>query len=705
MYEATDILDLCKLNAAEQQEPSSNLNFGCLNPVVIWMQNLIVTHDIGSRMKELNQRLDVICESGSKFNFIRMEDNQGSRLVRPPTDSKTSPVKEQSGLVGMKIEEDTKDLLDMLTKGRGSSRAEGNMMVLAIAGIGGIGKTTLAQNIYNHPTIEEKFDQKLWLSVTQNFTVAELLRVAVTQAGGQHHHANERSLLEPTLLNLIRDKKIFVVLDDLWRVGAVECNNMIKASFSYAARGSCVLVTTRHDGVARVMNARCLHRMDFLGHEDAWSLLKKQPQRESLEVDNLKDIGFEILDRCGGLPLAIKVIGGLLRQRDMNIVEWERVLNNPVWSTVGLPEDLSYAVYLSYEDLPPYLKQCLLYYSFVYGNVHIDRDSLVEMWIGEGLVSCSSSDNLEELGADYYEELIMRNLIEIDNRYMDKPHCRMHDVVLSFCQYMARDEALIVQKGETDIGSRLHSQEFRVLSISVDSESDEFEWSVLQKQDSLRTLILFGPIKFKPGDSLSRLSHLRTLSMHGADFRPMVDYLSELRHLRFLTIACSELSSLPDNIGQMKFLLHISLLHCKKMVRLPNGIVKLKQLRFLSLEGSNINSVPCGFAALTNSRTLLDFPAHMDSDSNSWCSLEELGPLSKLTNLELKGLENVYPSSLATKAMLCTKKHLVNLKLTSCSRLGDDIPEEDQQHIEEVFDELCPPACINNLTIHEYFGR
>jgi hypothetical protein len=278
------------------------------------------------------------------------------------------------------------------------------------------------------------------------------------------------------------------------------------------------------------------------------------------------------------------------------------------------------------------------------------------MWISEGLVSSSCSDNLEEIGENYMEQLTMRNLMELYREDFGKPHYIIHDVVRSFCRYMARDEALLAQKGELDdIGSKLDSQEFRVLSIGVKAGSGELEWSVLQKQKKLRTLITYGPIKFKPGDSLGRLSSLRTLAVSDVEFSPLVDQLGELKHLRYLSITCPETSRLPDNIGQLKFLQHyISVFGCAKMVRLPSGIARLKQLRYLSLIGTSINSVPRGFSVLTNLRIMSDFPAHVDGDSNGWCTLEELGSLSQLRNLELKGLENVYPSSLATKALLCT---------------------------------------------------
>ena len=90
--------------------------------------------------------------------------------------------------------------------------------------------------------------------------------------------------LKSTLADTIRDKKTFVVLDDMWT--AAKWNDVLKASFSYVARGSRVLVTTRDDRVARSMKAQYLHHVNYLGPQDAWTLLKK-------EVRNVSYLYFE----------------------------------------------------------------------------------------------------------------------------------------------------------------------------------------------------------------------------------------------------------------------------------------------------------------------------------------------------------------------------------------------------------------------------
>ncbi|KAF8647788.1 hypothetical protein HU200_065203 [Digitaria exilis] len=129
---------------------------------------------------------------------------------------------------------------------------------------------------------------------------------------------------------------------------------------------------------------------------------------------------MKIVNKCGGLPLAIKVMGGLLSTRSQIEREWEAVLNHRAWSISGLPDELDSRIYLSYEDLSPQLKQCFLYLSLFPKGTTIRQTDIVPMWIGEGFIqSCqggsstsTDDDRLEEVATEYYEELIMRNLIE-----------------------------------------------------------------------------------------------------------------------------------------------------------------------------------------------------------------------------------------------------------------------------------------------------
>ncbi|KAM3317178.1 hypothetical protein ACQJBY_035050 [Aegilops geniculata] len=431
-------------------------------------------------------------------------------------------------------------------------------------------------------------------------------------------------VLQPILAATLKGKKLFLVLDDVWNHGAWD--DVLKAPLAnVVARGSRVLVTTRDERVARGMKVVLpYHHVDKLEEEDAWLLLKKQvvsSEADAREIDILKDIGLQIIAKCDGLPLAVKVMGGLLCQKDKKYHAWEMVLHDSIWSVSEMPEELNHAVHLSYEDLPPCIKQCFLYYCLLPKTALFFRHNIIGMWISEGFLH--SSEDLEELGREYYKELILRNLIEPSTMYTDQVVCNIHDVVRSFGQFVARDEALAAHSGETSFVSKLKAQKFLRLSLeSQASESDGLDWSSLQAQQTLRTLISVGHINMKPGDSLVNFPCLRTLDIKSAHVVALLESLHKLKHLRYLSLESTDISSLPDSIGKMKFLQYISLKGCKEIVQVPHSIVMLEQLRYLDFRQTNISDIPKGFSALTNLRVLHGFPAREDGDC---CSLEELG--------------------------------------------------------------------------------
>ena len=170
---------------------------------------------------------------------------------------------------------------------------------------------------------------------------------------------------------------------------------------------------------------------------------------------------MKIVRKCDGLPLAVKVMGGLLSTRSRSEREWEAVLNHHAWSVAGLPKELDNTIYLSYEDLSPQLKQCFLYCSLFTKGTSIWHSVVIPMWISEGFIhpehrsSTSYGDQLEEIADGYYQELIMRNLIEpTEELALTQYKCTMHDVVRSFAEFMSKEELLMVQDEQDGGGSK-----------------------------------------------------------------------------------------------------------------------------------------------------------------------------------------------------------------------------------------------------------
>jgi hypothetical protein len=347
------------------------------------------------------------------------------------------------------------------------------------------------------------------------------------------------------------------------------------------------------------------------------------------------------------------------------------------------------------------------------------------MWISEGFIQPLDGSNIisheygfEEMATEYYRELIKRNLIEpIEEYSLTGYMCTMHDVVRTFAEYMAREESLVVVLGRehaaTGIGGG--GGGMHVHRLSIEQTISVLDWGILQRRGSLRTLIINSRVNFHlPGDLLSSFSSLRVLYIWSADSNRLVPSLSMLKHLRYLHLEETDISWLPDDIQKMKFLLYISLGNCKKLCYLSGSIIKLVHLRSLNIDGSNVSVIPKGFSELTNLRSLYGFPVHVDMDaSNSWCSLQELEPLSQLRDLTLYGLEKVQDSRMAEKAMISGKRRLEYLELNysasghTIGTGGAEAEQQQQQSVtEEVLEKLCPPTFLETLVVQGgYIGR
>ncbi|OEL15664.1 Disease resistance protein RGA2 [Dichanthelium oligosanthes] len=517
MYDADDILDLCQI-LEQGEDPmlaKKPAPWRRNIPLLFCFSNQFVPHQIRIAIKSLNQRLEDIAERSSHFGLIRQAVNSSSHfgLIGKAGRRRIEWAPMQRDVVGEKIEADTKKLVDLLLVKEVDSPTRSDIdnvvVAAAITGACGTGKTTLALMVFNNSMVNNSFDVKIWLSLDQEVNEIALLQSIIAQVGGNYNGiAEERAKLENCLKLAVRQKKFLLVMDNVWsdRVW----NELLKVPLDGGAPGSRVLVITRNDGVARGMKAQNLHRVTTLDLEDAWILLKKQvvlSEEHETNIDALKDIGLMIIHKCSGLPLPIKLVGELLCTREQTRRSWLSVLHHYSWSSGKIFDDLYDSLYLSYQELNPQLKQCFLYYSLLPKGVNFDAHQVSNMWISEGFIQQAplSSYEIEDIGTEYHQDLIMRNLIE------PGASSSMHDIVRSFAQHIAREESLVVQREQqTEISSHLGSK-LRRLSIES-TESISLEWSDLHNYVSLRVFIIINcTINFKPGDSLSSFSNLRVL--------------------------------------------------------------------------------------------------------------------------------------------------------------------------------------------------
>ena len=271
MYDVADILDLCQLEANKRRESRGGGSMeqqmapGCFQPLLFCLWNPMFAHKIGSRIKELNQRLESIHKEAEQYKFnIGLGSNPEPRQLTAAELSsyRSSSLVDESAIVGEQIERDTRELIHLLT----SSDDNHNIKVMSIIGVGGMGKTTLAQKIFNDATIQEHFKTKtIWLSITQQFDEVELLRATIKHAGGDHGAEKDKNTLTETLFHTLSSGRFLLVMDDVWSQKV--WNDVLSVPVRNASKkrpGSRVLVTTRSAHLPQQMQAPCTNTVSSL---------------------------------------------------------------------------------------------------------------------------------------------------------------------------------------------------------------------------------------------------------------------------------------------------------------------------------------------------------------------------------------------------------------------------------------------------------
>ncbi|KAJ4782068.1 Disease resistance protein (CC-NBS-LRR) [Rhynchospora pubera] len=695
MYDADDLLDLCQIKAEDRRTHSDHPDpfcskFSCCVNFLYWFRNPVFAHGVGTQIKELNSRLEEIAKKKSDLGLIELQGQSNVHDGHVDISHKTDPTFVVDDVVGEKIEKDAELLVRWLTK------EEMGVKVFGVVGMPGIGKSTLAKKVFNDPKIVDEFHKKFWVCVSKNLEGVEVLKCIIRAAGGNHGVAEQRSELVPMLQQLVQGKKFLLVLDDVWRESQNVWDNLLRDAMIGGAHGSRVLVTTRHGDVARFMGAAASHHVEKLSDEDAWSLLIKQVSINQIESEILEDIGLQLVKRCDGLPLAVKAIGGVLRTRDKNEVEWQKVLKSDLWSAVDLPSGFHRTFYLSYADLPSDLKQCFIFCSLYPKDFEYEKSDLIYLWFTEGLLCDTGDSSFWELGKRCYNQLISRNLLEVSSRHYGDYYCTMPDMWRSFAEFLGKGENFIMRKAEFSHSSK-YSLKLRRLSVETTIVDPDF----LKIENPLRTLVIRNnPMGDVLSDMLLSFPYLRMLDLYKSNINSLPDSFCDLVHLRYLNLEGSKLQNLPNSIGNLRKLVYLNLKNCEQLSHVPSSICDLLDLRFLSLYRSKVEVFPMGLRKL---KKLVEFHGFTPYDnSNGFSSLEDLGTLDQILELSLCGLEKAMDVTLAKKANLKDKVHLKHLQLRYSLTALPTI--EERKAAEDVLNELRPPPTLEFLMIDTFCG-
>eukprot|EP00261_Vitis_vinifera_P032028 XP_019073271.1 PREDICTED: putative disease resistance RPP13-like protein 1 [Vitis vinifera] len=348
---------------------------------------------MGSKIEEITARLQDI--SAQKRQLDLRDISAGwsgrKRLRRLPS---TSLVIE-SRIYGR--ETDKAAILAMLLK---DDPSDDEVCVIPIVGMGGIGKTTLAQLAFNDNKVKDHFDLRAWVCVSDDFDVLRVTKTILQSLSPHTRYANNLNLLQIELREKLYRKKFLLILDDVWNENFDEWD-ILCMPMRAGASGSKLIVTTRNKGVVSVTGTCSAYPLQELSYDDCLSLFTRHAlgARNFDAYPHLKEVGEEIVRRCKGLPLAAKALGGMLRNQ-LNRRAWEDILTSKIWD---LPEEKSHilpALKLSYHHLPSHLKRCFAYCSIFPKDYEFDKDELILLWMAEGFLQQTKGENQpEKLGS------------------------------------------------------------------------------------------------------------------------------------------------------------------------------------------------------------------------------------------------------------------------------------------------------------------
>uniref|UniRef100_A0A0D9V6H8 NB-ARC domain-containing protein n=1 Tax=Leersia perrieri TaxID=77586 RepID=A0A0D9V6H8_9ORYZ len=565
-YDAEDLLDKYEYNILKHEAQKGNLL--CYN----------IKKKLIGKLKELKKFL---AEAKDICDLLGIQPGNGSQHIvttpiRPHTNITSFPT---SKVIGR--EKDRNHIIDILCK---PVDAEGSVAkcysTLAIVGLGGMGKTTLAQYVYNNEEVEKNFDVRMWVCISRKLDVRRHTKEIIESAvNGECPLVGNLDTLQCKLRDMLtKSKKFLLMLDDVW---FDESNSEMEweleqllAPLVSLQTGSKILVTSRRDCLPAVLDCKKYFYLKNLNDTDLSTIFKGYAfacaeTSDPLLHKKLEEIADKISKNLR-TPLVAKAVGSHL-SRKKDITTWKAV------SEKNSLRETTKALLWSYEKLDPRLQRCFLYCSLFPKGHLFDINELVHLWVAEGLVDCcNQNDRMEDIGRDYFNEMVSGSFFQPVSRIYVGTRYIMHDLFHDLAESLSKEDCFRL---DDDDKVKKIPCTVRHLSVSVQS-------MILHKQSicnlgHLRTVICIDPLTDDGNDVFSevvrKLKKLRVLYLSFYNSTNLPKSIAELKHLPYLNITKTLISEVPRSSCT---LYHLHLLQLNNKVKsLPDGVCKLSKLR------------------------------------------------------------------------------------------------------------------------------
>ncbi|VAH12709.1 unnamed protein product [Triticum turgidum subsp. durum] len=520
------------------------------------------------RVKIIQEKLDHVHKQAMDMG-LHQAPRKFDKSVRPETTTNFNCVEKMVGR-----EKEMKELVGRLgvrglKRGRTESKAEmTELLVLSIVGMGGVGKTTMAQQICKNANVKKHFGPIIWTCVSDDFDTKRLTKAIIEGLGGDASSDNLNVLMDK-LKDRVKSKKFLLVLDDMWddilkddTAGWKSLCECLKSG----AEGSRILVTTRFHKVGELVAPTNNYELNGLEPKVFWDFFESCAFGSTSSCNDQR-IGKDIVPKLKGSPLAAKTIGRLLRM-ELSTTHWKNIKESELWKLKQSDTDILPALRLSYLYLPPKLKRCFSICAMFPKDHKFGKDFLADIWIAQGYVEGPKDASM------CFNALANRSFFQKPSP--QSPKYVIHDLMHDTAQLVSKDECFII-KHASDL-DKVPSN-VRHLSIFTNGNVQCSELKSICDKKKLRSLVC--------DESYSKAK----------DFEPVINcWFRELPKIRVLSFKLSGVRQLPESMGNSKHLRYLSLLGSVTFSTFPLSVCRLHHLNNIDSSSCVIEKFPPGFS-------------------------------------------------------------------------------------------------------------
>ncbi|KAK1297055.1 Disease resistance protein RPM1 [Acorus calamus] len=531
-----------------------------------------------SRCMKLVRRI----RASSELNFIRLQLQDSLYEMKMGMNEHTTEVRDDAIYIGM--DKNITTLINWLTKDE-----ETNCRAIAVQGIGGMGKTALTRQVYNHQEVRKKFEFRAWITVSLTNSIDDILESIYSQFSLQERQTpvkGDRRDQIRMIHDRMQQERCVIIFDDVW---SVDDWDDIHHIFPVSMCRSKILYTTRDFNLTlKPASQDFVLNLPPLKEEEAWALFcrrsfsrRRFTKIGGIFLGELKEFARNLVKKCDGLPLAICVLSGKVPLDGYVSLEWRNLLHE-FKSSVADDKSIKNILKLSLDNLPYRLKNSFLYCSAFPEDFSMSKMRLVRSWVAEEFVEARNGVTLEEVAESYFDELILLGLLQV----AEKDHtngiiaCKMNCIIRHLAVTISREEKFFVSYIGKDDEKYLDD---KIPRLSLHNFLNDV-LNMMNRIINLHTLMVFA------GNQIHQLAlekliqssfrSLRVLDLEGVSIEILPNAVGNLRNLRFLNLRGTSIKVLPSCIGRLLSLQTLDLTDTE-VVKLPDEIVSLKNLRHL----------------------------------------------------------------------------------------------------------------------------